>query len=46
MDTTYVAECTSEQVVDTVRPMDFLVYSIIPEMHVLERIVALTNLAQ
>ena len=33
MDTTYVAECTSEQVVEAVRSMDFLVHTIIPEMY-------------
>ena len=33
MDTTYVAECTSPQVVEIVRSMNFLVHTIIPEMY-------------
>ena len=32
MDTTYVAECTSRQVVETVRSMVFLVHTIIPDL--------------
>ena len=33
MDTTYVAECTSPQVVEIVRSMNFLLHTIIPEMY-------------
>jgi len=33
MDTTYVAECTSRQVVETVGSMVFLVHTIIPEIY-------------
>ena len=33
MDTTYVAECTFRQVLETVSSMDFLVHTIIPEMY-------------
>ena len=33
MHTSYVAECTSRQVVETVRSMNFLVHTITPEMY-------------